>query len=171
MQNDFMRADGALSVPGADKLIAPANKWLAKNAIKFDAIIYSMDTHDSANYALSAESKQFGLHCNKPTYGWQPAIKIPNGAIKIEKPVFNIWEQNASDLEKELNKYLKPEIYIMGVAADFCVRDAIAGFLARGYNVKVLENLTRGIARQMHQVAREDFANYLKTKQLELVRG
>ena len=45
-----------------------------------------------------------------------------------------------------------------GVAADYCVRWAAAGLLARGFDVAVPAALTRGIDRQIGQVADEEFA-------------
>lgn len=46
---------------------------------------------------------------------------------------------------------------VIGVAADFCVKYAIEGLLKRGFDVTVPAHLTRGIIRQIDQVAAEDF--------------
>ena len=48
---------------------------------------------------------------------------------------------------------------MIGVAADYCVRWAIDGLLARAFTVRVPADLTRGIARQMEQVIQEEFAD------------
>lgn len=63
------------------------------------------------------------------------------------------------------------EIVVMGVAADFCVRDAIKGYLDRGFNVTVLEDLTKGIVRPMDQVVREDFKDALGAGKIRLVQA
>lgn len=55
-------------------------------------------------------------------------------------------------------------IVVFGVAADFCVKWAINGFLARGFNVAIVEDLTKGIARDMAQTIRQDFGNNDKVK-------
>ena len=43
--------------------------------------------------------------------------------------------------------------------ADYCVRWAIEGLVARGFTVDVPQGLTRGIARPIAQVVAEDFAD------------
>ena len=48
-------------------------------------------------------------------------------------------------------------IAIAGVAADFCVKDAIAGFLKRGFKVIIHRDLTAGIDRQIDQVIEDEF--------------
>ncbi|WP_309737069.1 hypothetical protein [Sphingomonas sp. SORGH_AS_0742] len=48
---------------------------------------------------------------------------------------------------------------VSGVATDFCVRWGIDGLLARGFNVSVPPRLTRGIVRQIKDVAVGDFAS------------
>ena len=50
------------------------------------------------------------------------------------------------------------EVTVIGVAADYCVRWAVDGLLARGFAVTVPAALTRGIERQIEAVAGEDFA-------------
>jgi len=45
------------------------------------------------------------------------------------------------------------DVTVVGVAADYCVRWAIQGLIARGFRVTVLADLTRGIARQIDAVA------------------
>jgi nicotinamidase/pyrazinamidase len=46
---------------------------------------------------------------------------------------------------------------VIGVAADYCVKWAVEGLLARGFDVVVPAHLTRGIVRQIETVADEDF--------------
>ncbi|MCL2339163.1 MAG: isochorismatase family protein, partial [Proteobacteria bacterium] len=47
------------------------------------------------------------------------------------------------------------EVYLFGVASDFCVRYAIDGYLKRGYEVFVITDLCRGIENQIDAVAAE----------------
>ena len=49
-------------------------------------------------------------------------------------------------------------VSVIGVAADYCVRWAVDGLVARGFAVEVPAALTRGIDRQFDQVLAEDFA-------------
>jgi len=50
------------------------------------------------------------------------------------------------------------EVVVIGVAADFCVRWAVEGLIARGFRVTIPAELTRGIARQIDAVAAQEWA-------------
>jgi len=50
------------------------------------------------------------------------------------------------------------DVTVIGVAADYGVRWAIEGLVARGFRVEVPEELTRGIERQIREVTGDDFA-------------
>lgn len=47
------------------------------------------------------------------------------------------------------------DVYVMGVASDFCVKYAIVGYLQRGYSIFVLQDLCRGINEQIDDVVKE----------------
>lgn len=49
-------------------------------------------------------------------------------------------------------------VIVIGVAADYCVRWAVAGLVARGFAVTVPAALTRGISRQIDAVLTQEFA-------------
>ena len=153
MQNDFVQENGALSVPGAAELIAPANQFLG--ATHFDRVVATMDSHVMPEYATSAEGKLFPPHCLVNQWGWQPAINIPN-AIFVNKGQFDVWATPRA-MDGALS-YMTPrhtDVFIMGVASDYCVKFAIAGYLARGFQVTVIDDLCRGIDRQMTDVVTE----------------
>ena len=48
-------------------------------------------------------------------------------------------------------------VRIMGVASDFCVNWAIAGFLKRGFRVQVIEHLTAGIGMDIRATVEANF--------------
>lgn len=50
------------------------------------------------------------------------------------------------------------EVEVEGVAADYYVRWAVEGLLARGFRVVVPPALTRGIVRQIDSVAAEEWS-------------
>lgn len=153
MQNDFMMADGQLAVAGADTLIAPANKFLAR--AQFDKVIATYDTHYRASYAKTAEAKLFPPHCVYGTRGWDLAIK-PGKYARVLKNQFDVWAAPRA-ISRAIAGFTpdNTDVYVMGVASDYCVKYAIAGYLARGYNVVVLGDLCRGIERQIDDVITE----------------
>lgn len=178
-QYDFMMPDGALYVDGAEALVGPTNDWLAElRPADVAGVLFTFDTHTPETYAGSAEAGQFPPHCMRGTPGWasvldparvDPAIPL----YRLEKNVFAMWEE-PHVLIGDLRDPLAPtsprdaffdaltargiaEVTVVGVAADYCVRWAVDGLVARGFRVTVPAGLTRGIARQIETVVAEDW--------------
>lgn len=178
-QADFMNADGALSVDGAEVLIAPMRAWLASlRPAETAGVLFTFDSHFADTYQGSAEAEQFPIHCVYRTPGWEnvldpdavdPAVRV----YRLEKGVFDMWAEPDLAIEAVatgekvardaffagLKARGVTEVTVIGVAADYCVRWAIEGLIARGFAVEVPAGLTRGIARPIEQVVAEDFAD------------
>lgn len=178
-QADFMRADGALSVAGAEALIAPMQQWLASlKPAETAGVLFTFDTHAADAYPGSVEAKQFPIHCVDRTPGWANVLDFDNidraiPIYRLKKGVFDMWAEPNVAIEAvatgekmsrdvffvELKARDVTEVTVIGVAADYCVRWAIEGLVARGFAVDVPQGLTRGIARPIAQVVAEDFAD------------
>jgi nicotinamidase/pyrazinamidase len=178
-QADFMNVDGALSVDGAEALIAPMQAWLAAlKPMETAGVLFTFDSHFADTYQGSAEAEQFPIHCVYRTPGWEnvldpdaidPAVPV----YRLEKGVFDMWAELDLAIEAvatgekvardaffaELKAWGVSEVTVIGVAADYCVRWAIEGLIARGFAVEVPTGLTRGIARPIEQVIVDDFAD------------
>lgn len=127
----------------------------------------------------------FRLHCEKGTIGWENVFNprlVPKGipVFELEKKVFDAWEKDSAetpvhptndDRERLLGAAMgRDEFFtrlqalgvdtavVIGVAADFCVKDQVRGLLARGFNVEVIEEVTAGIMRDMAQTIADEFA-------------
>lgn len=181
-QGDFMWTDGALPVGGADALIAPMQEWLAAlDPADTAGVLFTFDTHYADTYPVSGEAKQFPIHCVRDTPGWASVLDasavdptIP--LYRLEKGVFDMWAEPDVAIEDirrpdapavprdgffdRLKARGVEEVTVIGVAADFCVRWAVAGLVARGFRVTVPSPLTRGIERQIEAVA-DDFAGLM----------
>ncbi|PZU59111.1 MAG: hypothetical protein DI547_07720 [Sphingobium sp.] len=179
-QRDFMAADGALSVAGAEALAGPMRNWLAAlDPADTAGVLFTFDTHVPEVYAGSPEAQMFPPHCLRGTPGWSNMLDVSlvPPAIptwRIEKGVFDMWAEDGLSIEPVNIADAAPiprerffaglkaqgvtEVTVIGVAADYCVRWAVAGLIERGFAVTVPAALTRGIDRQIDTVAREDFA-------------
>lgn len=178
-QWDFMAADGALSVAGAEALVGPMRAWLAAlRPGETAGVLFTFDTHEPEVYAGSLEAEAFPIHCVRGTAGWDNLLDVAllDPAIpvwRIEKGVFDMWAEPDLRIEDarqagaptiardrffaDLKGHGVSEAVVIGVAADYCVRWTIDGLIARSFDVIVPANLTRGIARQIDTVAAEDF--------------
>lgn len=179
-QADFMNADGALAVAGADALAEPMARWLrALDPADTAAVLFTFDTHFADTYPLSAEASQFPIHCVRGEAGWQnvlaPDLVAPAiPTFRLEKHVFAMWEEEGLIVEpihapgrsavereaffSEVRARGIDEAWVIGVAADFCVRWAVDGLIERGFGVKLPADLTRGILRKIGDVAAQEFA-------------
>lgn len=180
-QKDFMAPEGALAVSGARALAGPMQDWLQALTPEATAgVLFTFDTHEPEVYAGSAEAELFPLHCARGTGGWANLLDVAHvdpaiPAWRLEKGVFDMWAEEGLMIEDARNsgaqgvhrdyffEALKTRqvetVTVIGVAADYCVRWAIEGLVARGFGVTVPEHLTRGIDRQIEQVVREEFGN------------
>ncbi len=178
-QADFMLSDGALPVAGADAIVAPLTEWLAgRTAADTVAVVFTFDTHFTDSYPGSAEARLFPIHCVKGTPGWRnllDPLAVPPAipCRTMEKGVFDMWAEDGLHLDDprgrmppvprdaffaDLRRQGIDRAIVVGVAADYCVRWAIDGLIARGFAVVVPAHLTRGIDRPIEQVLKEDFA-------------
>ena len=174
MQRDFVMPSGALPVPDAQALIAPMQDWLAAlDPSAVAGVLMPFDTHLADVYAGSAEAGQFPLHCLRGTAGWEsmldahvidPAIPV----YRMEKGVFDMWAEPGLTVSRAGEQQIDRDVFfarlagrgvdnvtVVGVAADYCVRWAIEGLLARGFRVEWPAALTRGIGREAEAVAAE----------------
>ncbi len=179
-QADFMLADGALPVPGAERLASPIQDWLReRRAADTAAVVFTFDTHFADTYPASAEAALFPIHCVHGTPGWRNLIAVDAVAsdircLGLKKGVFDMWAEPGlllEDLRHPASDPLPRDAFfaglraegveraiVVGVAADYCVRWAIDGLIARGFVVEVPADLTRGIDRSIDNVVETDFA-------------
>lgn len=171
-QVDFMLPSGKLYVPGAEKIIPNLCEYLTK--IEEDEnILFTFDSHTAHTYKDSSESKMFPLHCELGTIGHRlvvPTDITPGNPYSLCKNVFSMWEniENSKvenlwypdgwyydSLENFLRDKAGNEVMISGVASDYCVRQAIQGFLDRGFKVNVNPALCCGISKSIEEVIEE----------------
>jgi nicotinamidase/pyrazinamidase len=177
MQRDFVAADGALPVAGAEDLLAPMTDWLtALRPDEVAGVLFTKDTHIPDIYAVSEEGTQFPPHCERGTPGWalvvDPALLDPAlPRYVLEKGVFDMWAEQNIAVEQldamtpvdrdaffaRLHASGVKDVTVVGVAADYCVRWAVEGLIARDFHVTVPAALTRGIARQIDAVAADEW--------------
>jgi nicotinamidase-related amidase len=128
-----------------------------------------MDTHTPVEYSKSEESTIFpDIHCEFNTPGWNLMINPRNPEISeiIEEKVFNepkdfsienefvfvkdkfsIWEGNQRYADWFNNTFDKDvNIYIVGVATNYCVFMNAIGYPEKGYeNICLISDCIQGI--------------------------
>jgi nicotinamidase/pyrazinamidase len=168
IQNDFMPT-GALPVAEGD-LIVPLVNDLQK---KFDLIVATQDWHppDHGSFASNHPGRHPGEvvdlhgidqilwpdHCVQGTEGAEfhhdldmsrVAEIIRKGtdpAIDSYSGFFDNGHRKATGLDAYLKKQGAQELWVAGLATDYCVRFTVVDALALGYRVHLVRDVCRGV--------------------------
>jgi nicotinamidase/pyrazinamidase len=170
LQYDFCPG-GALAVPDGDKIIPVVNMLLAK----FDLVIFTKDWHPenmnafasnhpgklSFDKYITSDGKEDTLwpsHCVADTPGARLHEKIDFGRISGEFYIFKKGtEKNyhpysgfgGTDLEKFLREKGIEDVFITGLATDYCVKDTALDASKFGFNTVVVIDGCRAIAEDI----------------------
>lgn len=144
IQNDFCPG-GALAVAGGDEIIPLINRIIPK----FDLVLASRDMHPEG-------SRHFGIwpvHCVRNTRGAElhPSLNIPAIDCFLEKGT-SLEDDGYSDFEAtnlDLADYLRTqnvaELFICGLATDYCVKETALDALRHGFTITVLKDCIRAV--------------------------
>jgi len=139
VQNDFCPG-GALAVPDGDKVVPVINRLMGQ----FPVIVASKDWHpkDSVHF------KKWPPHCVRDTRGadFHPGLD----ASKIQKVFlkgtrnkddgYSAFEAASEDLEKFLKSKGVDELYVCGLATDYCVKASALDAEKYGFETFVVED-------------------------------
>lgn len=164
-QNDFVAPNGALSFDsgkGDLKLIQKTKSFFQNLSTGiFQNAIVTFDTHSIETYPNSQEGKLFPIHCIEKTSGWELSIdkqlmesKIPNIQY-LKKATFDMWQASIDTPSTHIIKNTD-EVVLFGVASDVCNKAALLGWISKEIPVVIIEDLTRGIKKQTHEVLKEE---------------
>ncbi len=168
MQNDFMPG-GALGVPRAHEIIPLINTLIPK----FSLVVATQDWHptDHVSFAANHLGKKVGeivktgdidqilwpVHCVRSTHGAELASSLDkeNFASFFYKGTdknidsYSAFFDNARRKSTGLGDYLKSrgvnDVYVAGVATDYCVLFTSLDAVDLGFNVYVIADACRAI--------------------------
>lgn len=155
IQNDFCPG-GALGISAGDKIIPVINKYIeifSKNKL---AIFFSRDWHPKKTVHFKKFGGTWPVHCVENTQGasFHPKLKIPKEAIILSKGIdpqedsysaFEARDACGQSLGNLLKIFGVEEIYIAGLATDYCVKYSALDALKNGFKVKVLKDAIKGV--------------------------
>lgn len=142
--------------------------WHPKNHVSFAINHPNQKVFDEIEYKpkfsdINIKQKLWPVHCVEFSFGAESVLKIINPTIgveirkgsNLEVDSYSAFFDNCKFLETDLNWYLrridedpsKIDLYICGVATDYCVLYSVLDALKIGYNVYVIKDLCRGISK------------------------
>jgi nicotinamidase/pyrazinamidase len=169
-QHDFMDEDGKLPVPDAQAIVAKLAKITQFAAQRRIPILATADAHPIGD----PEFLQFGEHCVPGTYGQKKIEEtLPAGTevvksdvfaeqvcrllaheipqLVIEKRVLDVFDEPLAD--KVLAELRPDNIFLYGVATEYCVRCETLSLRKRGYDVTILTDAIKPIVEDAGEKA------------------
>jgi nicotinamidase/pyrazinamidase len=168
IQNDFLPG-GAVAVPRGDEIIPVVNKLQPH----FELVVLTQDYHPAnhGSFALNHPGKKvhdtvelkglpqvlWPVHCVQHTPGVEFPIQLdirnadrifPKGIdpeIDSYSGFFDNERQNSTGLEEYLRERGISDVYICGLATDYCVKHTAMDALSLGFRVHLIEDAIAGI--------------------------
>ena len=168
LQNDFMPG-GSLAVPAGDETVPVAQRLMER----FDAVFASLDYHppDHLSFASNHPGRKAGEtvelkgkpqiiwpdHCVRGTWGseFHPALdrkavtRFIRKGLDCEIDSFSAFFDNHGAHETPLRQELKrggfKELFVMGLATDYCVKFTVLDAVRLGYDVKLVLDGCRSV--------------------------
>lgn len=168
LQNDFVEG-GTLPVKGGREVVPAINELISK----FDSVIATLDWHPvgHASFASSHEGCKIGDivevrgveqalwpdHCVADTFGSQLMDTVNTEGItmyvqkgkRVEVDSYSGFYDNDKSGSTGLAEYLREigteEIFVAGIAMDYCVKLTVLDGLAEGFKVTIVTDATPSI--------------------------
>jgi nicotinamidase/pyrazinamidase len=151
IQNDFCPG-GALAVAGGDEIIEAVNRLMPK----FRLVISTQDWHPANHVSFKEQGGPWPPHCVQNTRGAElhPALRTDRiahyfrKASSPEKDAYSEFEgvdESGRTLDELLKSSGVKQVYVVGLATDYCVRATALDALALGYKVFVVKDATRAV--------------------------
>lgn len=168
LQNDFCSL-GALEVPNGNEVIPLANQLMPH----FDLVIATQDWHpgDHGSFAANHPWRKLGqvielnglsqilwpIHCVQNSFGAEFVDELetekinkifPKGTdsgIDSYSGFFDNGHRNSTGLGDYLKEKDVKEVFVMGLAADYCVKFTALDAIGLGFKTYLIEDATRGV--------------------------
>jgi len=155
IQNDFCPG-GTLGVDEGDQIIPTVNKYIdlfLKNNLP---VFVSRDWHPTESKHFKGSGGSWPPHCIQNMKGaeFHPDFRVPDQAIILSKGTdpeldgYSVFDAHDSE-NKPFHNLLKEmginELYIAGIATDYCVRMTSLDAFKNGFRVNVLTDAIKGV--------------------------
>lgn len=155
VQNDFCPG-GALPVPSGDRVIPVLNAVTEQFAEVGLAVFASRDWHPPDTTHFKAHGGPWPVHCVAGTPGaeFHPGLRLPPDAIVVSKGQdkkddgYSAFEGTTGDgrtLAEHLRERGVTQLYVGGLATDYCVRASVLDARKAGFDVTLFADGVAGI--------------------------
>lgn len=155
LQNDFCPG-GALGVPDGDRIVPRVNRTIRLFERRGLPILATRDWHPKVTKHFKELGGAWPPHCIQGTKGarFHPGLKLPKEAVVLSKGMdpeqdsysgFQALNPAGRDLESVIRDLGIDEIFLCGLATDYCVRATALDAMRREIRVRVLGDAIKGV--------------------------
>ena len=151
VQKDFMPPSGNLAVPNAKEIITRLNRYISLFQEKSLPIFATRDWHPPGHCSFKKQGGLWPVHCVAETEGAEFAseLLLPDTTFIISKGT-GVNDDGYSGFQNtRLHEYLRMQdienIYVGGVATEYCVFHTVKDALKLGYKILLLDDAIRGV--------------------------
>lgn len=149
VQNDFCPG-GALPVAEGDQVVAPLNKLIEEFLERGEPVFKSRDWHPAQTKHFAAYGGTWPEHCVQNTRGaeFHPDLIDDMHIRTVSKGLgdtdcYSAFDE--TDLALQLRRLGVEEVWVGGLATDYCVKSTVLDARKEGFRVKALENAMRAV--------------------------
>lgn len=149
VQNDFCPG-GALGVKDGDQVIQPLNGLINDFLERGDLVVKSRDWHPAVTKHFIQYGGAWPVHCVQNTHGAEfhrdlvddPRIEVVSKGLG-DKDAYSAFDE--TKLDQLLRKHAVEEVWVGGLATDYCVKQTVLDALDKGFAVKAVANAMRAV--------------------------
>jgi nicotinamidase/pyrazinamidase len=150
VQNDFCPG-GSLAVAGGDEVIAPLNNVIREFLDRGEPVFKTRDWHPAKTKHFKAFGGIWPVHCVQGTHGAEfhsalnddPRITIISKGIDESADGYSGFD--GTSLAQLLHDEGIEEVWVGGLATDYCVKHTVLDARREGFKVKALGEAMRAV--------------------------
>jgi nicotinamidase/pyrazinamidase len=150
VQNDFCPG-GSLAVANGDDVIPPLNKLIQEFLNRGEPVFKTRDWHPAATKHFTAYGGVWPVHCVRNTPGAEfradlfddPQITIISKGVDESADGYSGFD--GTNLAQLLRDREVEEVWVGGLATDYCVKHTVLDALREGFEVKALVDAMRPV--------------------------
>ncbi len=155
VQNDFCPG-GALAVGSGDEVVGPLNEYIARFTAAGLPVFASRDWHPAQTVHFQSGGGLWPPHCVQDTPGaaFHADLQLPADAIIVTKgndpseDAYSAFQGRAvrgAGAAAALRELGVGQLFVGGLATDYCVRSTVLDGLRAGFGATVLLDAIRGV--------------------------